>query len=176
MKVLLSFLLILSCPALSFAQSDSAFDLNHIARDVEQHFSACPRREVVAEFKRGFHKTIWQKEAWGPPSDVIADTRPNDSSLYPYVLTVEFNLSITYGPERKSSAEAEKDTDLSPSSVLIQLGADTSKNRNVYLVNKDGIRLKIRETLVKKFLDGTPGHWVERTTWANACWDWIGAQ
>ncbi len=176
MNVLLLFLLLFSCPALTFAQSDSAFDLNHIAKDVEQRFRACPRREVVARFKRRFHKPIWQKQASGPPSDVIADVRSNDSSIYPYVLTVEFNLSISMGPERESKTEAEEDTELSPSSVLTQLGADTSRNRNVYLVNKDGIRLKTREILTKKFLDGTPGHWQERPTWANACWDWIGAE
>ena len=92
----------------------------------------------MANFKRGFHKSVWQKEAWGPPSEVIADVRSNDSILYPYVLTVEFNLSISYGPERKTKTEAEKDTELSPSTVLTQLGADTSRNRNVYLVDRDG--------------------------------------
>jgi hypothetical protein len=71
----------------SICPSDSAFDLNAIAKDVEQRFRACPRREVVFKTKR-----LWQKEAWGPPSDVIADVKPSDSSLYPYVLTVEFNL------------------------------------------------------------------------------------
>ena|SRR5271157_705804 len=105
----------------------------------------------------------------------IVESRVTDRA-YPYVLTVEFNLSISYGSERKSKTEAEGDTELSPSSVLIQLGADTSRNRNVYLVNKDGIRLKTRETLTKKFPGGTPGQWAERPTWANACWDWIGAQ
>lgn len=168
-------MLLFSCPALIFAQADSAFDLNRIARDVEQQFKACPRREVVAEFKRKFHKTVWQKEAWGPPSDVIADVRSNDSTLYPYALTVEFNLSISYGPERKSKTEAERDTELSPSSVLIQLGADTSRNRNAYLVNKDDIRLKTREIL-QKFPSGKPIQWVERSALPNACWDWIGAQ
>jgi hypothetical protein len=116
---------LLSCYS-AFAQRDPAFDLNAIAKDVERRFRACPRREVVFKSKR-----IWRKEAWGPPSDVIADARPNDSSVYPYVLTVEFNLSISYGPERKSKTEAGEDTELSPSSVLIQLGADTSRNRNV---------------------------------------------
>jgi hypothetical protein len=158
-------LLVLSYSA--FAQSDSGFDLNAIAKDAERRFSACPRREVVFKSKR-----IWQKEAWGPPSDVIADAKPNDSSLYPYVLTVEFNLSISYGPERKSKTEAEGDTELSPSSVLLYLGAATSRNRNIYLVNKDGIRLKTREILTH----GAPGQWTERATWPNACWDWVGAQ
>jgi hypothetical protein len=149
----------------ALAQSDSAFDLNAVAKDVEQRFRACPRREVVLRSKR-----TWQKEAWGPPSDVIADAKASDSSLYPYVLTVEFNLGISYGPERKSKTEAERDAELSPSSVLIYLGVGTSRNRNIYLVNKDGIRLKTREVFTKS------GEWAERTTWANACWDWVGAQ
>jgi hypothetical protein len=149
------------------AQSDSGFDLNAVAKDVERRFRACPRREVVFKAKR-----IWRKEAWGPPSDVIADARPNDSILYPYALTVDFNLSISYGPERKSKTEAEGDTELSPSSVLVYLGAATSRNRNIYLVNKDGIRLKTREILAH----GTQDQWSERTTWPNACWDWVGAQ
>ena len=180
MKVLLSVaaaLLLFSYSA--FAQSDSGFDLNAIAKDVERRFRACPRREVVFKSKR-----IWEKEAWGPPSDVIADARPNDSSLYPYVLTVEFNLSISYGPERKSRTEADRDTELLPSSD--PLVTNMSRNRNVYLVSKDGIRLKIREVLDKNHFSDTPGKWVtvsgtasqwmERTSWPNACWDWVGAQ
>ena len=162
------------------AQSDSGFDLSAIAKDVEQRFRACPRREVVFKSKR-----IWQKEAWGPPADVIADARPGESSFYPYVLTVEFRLSISYGPERKSKAEAEGDTALSPSAGVMSLGGTgQSRNRNVYLVNKDGIRLKIREVLQKDSHSDMPGQWVfhgteqwvERTTWPNACWDWVGTQ
>ncbi len=172
MNVLVLFLLLFSYPAVTFAQSDSEFDLSHIAKDVEQRLRACPRREVVFKPKRRFHKAVWQKEAWGPPSDVIADVNPNDSILYPHILTVEFNLSISYGPERESKAEAERDTELSPSSVLIALGVDTYRNRNVYLVGKDGIRLRARETFTK----GTPGHWAERSRLADACWDWVGAQ
>lgn len=172
MKVLLSIAVaffLFSSPALG--QDDSAFDLNAIAKNVEQRFTECPRREVVFQTKRN-----WQKEAWGPPSDVIADAKPNDSSLYPYVLTVEFNLSISYGPERKSKTEADGDKELSPSPVLIYLGAGTSRNRNIYLVSKDGIRLKTREVLKKNFPGGTPDQWIERPTWPNACWDWIGTQ
>lgn len=152
----------------AFAQSDSAFDVNAIAKDVEQRFRACPRREIVSKYKRGLHKTTWQKEAWGPPFDVIADVRSNDSIIYPYVLTVEFNLGVTWGPERKSKAEADRDTELFRSSVVVSLGADTWRNRNVYLLGKGGIRLKGRETF--------KGHWQERTILADACWDWVGTQ
>ena len=178
MKVLLSVAVaffLFSYPA--FAQSDSGFDLNAVAKDVEQRLRACPRREVVFKSKR-----IWRKEAWGPPSDVIADAKPNDSSLYPYVLTVEFGLSISYGPERKSKTEADRDTELLPS--YDPLVTNTSRNRNVYFVSRDGIRLKIREVLQKDSYSDMPGQWVhrvgeqwvERTTWPNACWDWVGAQ
>lgn len=170
-------LLLFSCSA--FAQSYSGFDLNAIAKDVEGRFRACPRREVVFKSKRN-----WQKEAWGPPSDVVAVARPNDSSLYPYVLTVEFNLRIWYGPERKSKTEADRDTELLPSSD--PLVTNVSRNRNVYLVSGDSIRLKIQEVLDNNhFSDipgkwvsviGTPNPWVERTSWPNACWDWVGAQ
>jgi hypothetical protein len=176
MNKLLALSMLLSCTAIATAQVDSPLDVSRIAKEVEQQIKACPRREVVAEFKRGLHKTVWQKQAWGPPSDVIADVKSNDSILYPYVLTVEFSLSFSHGPEHKNKTEAETETELSPSSVLIQLGADTSRNRNIYLVNKDGIRLKTREILKRKLLDDTPAQWGERSAWANACWDRIGAQ
>ena len=175
MNKVLALSLLLSCSTLTVAQ-ESSFDVSGVTKEVEQKITACPRREVVAQFKRGFHKTVWEKEAWGPPSDVIADVKSNDSILYPYVLTVEFSLSISYGPEHKNKTEAETDTALSPSATLIQLGRNTNRNRNIYLVNKDGLRLKAREVLNKKLLDDAPAHWVERPAWDNACWDWIGAQ
>ena len=161
----------------ALAQGDSGLDLKAIAKDLEQRFRACPRREVVFKSRR-----IWRKEAWGPPSDVIADAKPNDSNLYPYLLTVEFRLSISYGPERKSKTEADRDTELLPS--YDPLVTNTSRNRNVYFVSRDGIRLKIREVLQKDSYSDMPGQWVhrvgeqwvERTTWPNACWDWVGAQ
>lgn len=56
------------------------------------------RREIVSELERKHHKLVWEKQAWGPPTDVFADEKPNDSILYPYVLTVEFSLSFTYRP------------------------------------------------------------------------------
>jgi hypothetical protein len=153
MKVLLSVVVFFLFSYPAFAQSDSGFDLNAIAKDAEQRLRACPRREVVFKSKR-----IWRKEAWGPPSDVIADAKPNDSSLYPYVLTVEFGLSISYGPERKSKTEADRDTELLPS--YDPLVTNTSRNRNVYLVSRDGIRLKIREVVYGNHFSDTPGMWV----------------
>jgi len=78
------------------------------------------------------------------------------------------NVGVTWGPDRKSKAEAEGDTELSRNSVLVSLGKDTWRNRNVYLLGKDGIRLKTRETFNRD--------WQNRTPLANACWDWVGAQ
>jgi hypothetical protein len=83
-------------------------------------------------------------------------------------LTVEFNLGVTWGPDRESKADAEKDTELFRSPALVNLGADTWKNRNVYLLGKDGIRLKAREVF--------KGQWQERAILNDACWDWVGTQ
>jgi len=83
------------------AQSGSEFDVKALAKKMEERFEACPRREIVAKFDRKHHKQVWQKEAWGPPTDVFAVVKPNDSILYPYLLTIEFSLSFAYGPERR---------------------------------------------------------------------------
>ncbi len=173
-KILLS-LLLLSCWSASVpAQNSSEFDIKTLARDMEKRFEACPRREVVIQSDRKHHTQVWEKHAWGPPADVFADVRPNDSLLYPYALTIEFSLSITFGPERQSKADAEKDTDLAQL-PLPPLVARRGKYRNVYLAGQDGIRLKARELLDEK-LDGTPVSWKERPSWPDACWDQIGAK
>ncbi len=98
------------------AQTDSEIDVKTLASGIEKRLQACPRREVVAQFDRKHHKQVWQKQAWGPPTDVFADVRPNDSGsvLYPYVLVVEFSLKTAFGPERDNKADAERDSDLSP--------------------------------------------------------------
>src|SRR5260370_12614126 len=106
-NTLLSLLLLSSWSAL--AQSDSEFDIKTLARDMEKRFEACHRREIVAQFDRKHHKQMWEKQAWGPPTDVFADVKPNDSILYPYILTIEFTLSLTFRPERQSSTESERD-------------------------------------------------------------------
>ena len=129
--------------------------------------AACPRREVVSAFDRRFHKQVWAKGGWGPPTHVFADIKANDSLLYPYVLTVEFNLRFVEGPERKTKAEAESDSDLSPLP-----GMPVGKYRNVFLVSKDGLHLKTTEFL-ETDLDGTPKGWKERSPWPDACWDQI---
>jgi len=173
-SILLSLLLLSSWSGTTKAQSDSEFNIKALARDLEKRFEACPRREGVAKFDRKHHKQVWEKQAWGPPTDVFADAKPNDSILYPYILTIEFSLSHTFGPERQNKADAERDSDLSqleaPLRVLLR-----AKYRNVYLVSKDGIRLKTTEVL-HTTLDGTPSTWEERPLWSDACWDQIAAK
>lgn len=111
-NILFISVLLISWPGILRPQSGSEFDIKALAKDMEKRFEACPRREVIAEFERKHHKRVWEKQAWGPPTDVFADVKPNDSILYPYVLTVEFSLSWSFGPERQSKADAEKDTSL----------------------------------------------------------------
>ncbi len=170
-SILLPLLLLSSWSATMTAQSDSESNIKTLAKDMERRFEACPRREIVAEFAGKHHKRVWQKEAWGPPTDVLADVKPNDSVLYPYILTVEFSLSFTYGPERQSKADAEKDANLSQF-VTPLMALRRGKYRNVYMAGKDGIRLKTREVLHEK-LDGTPSSWEERPSWPDACWDQV---
>ena len=96
----------------------------------------------VAQFNRKHHKQVWIKEAWGPPSDVFADVTPNDSVLYRYLMVVEFSLEMRSGPERYSTAEADRDIDLSPIPYMPK-----GRFRNVYLVGTVVSRLKSREVL-----------------------------
>lgn len=167
MSILLSLLMLSSWSGTTTAQSDSEFNIKSLAKEMESRFERCPRREVVAKFDRKHHKQVWEKQAWGPPTDVFADVKPNDSILYPYVLTIEFSLSSTFGPERESRAEAERDTNLSQISGLAALLK--GKYRKVYLVGRHDIHLKSRELLRE-------GTWEERPSWPDACWDQIGVK
>jgi hypothetical protein len=169
-NVLLALILLSSWPGTAGAQSGSEFDVKALARNLETRFRECPRREVVAQFDRKHHKKVWQKQAWGPPTDVFVDVKPNDSILYPYILIVEFSLRHTFGPERESKPDAESDADLSetPLGALLK-----GKYRNVYLVAQDGTRVKSREFLHQN-LDGRPSAWEEKPSWPDACWDQIG--
>ncbi len=97
--------------------------------------------------------------------------KSNDSILYPYILTVEFSLTQSFGPERPNKADAERDSDLSQLEAPLG-GLLKGKYRNTYLAGKDGVRLKTTEVLRTK-LDGTPSTWEERPLWADACWDQI---
>jgi len=151
-------------------QGEPEVDVKSLAKDVEARFTSCSRREVVARFDRKQRKKIWQKQGMGPPANVLVDVRPNDSVLYPYLLIVEFTLVHTFGAERATKEEAEKDTELKQ--LLGELL--TAKYRNTYLVSKDGIRLRSREFFSRR-LDGSPGTWRERTVWQDACWDQIGS-
>jgi hypothetical protein len=93
--------------------------------------------------------------------------KANDSLLYPCILTAEFYLGIIGGQEKKTKAEAESDSNLSPL-PLMQGG----KYRNTFLLYKDGLHLKTTDFLDTN-LDGTPKGWIERSPWPDACWDQI---
>lgn len=102
---------------------------------------------------------------------MFADVKPNnDSLLYPYLLTVEFSLTHTFGPERETREEAERDTNLEPMFGDLL----TSHYRNTFLLGKEGIRIKSRE-MQSKGLDGSTARWEDRPSWSDACWDHIGA-
>jgi hypothetical protein len=111
--ILVSLLLLSSWSETAITQSNTEFNAKALAKEMEERFEACPRREVVGKFDRKHHKHVWEKQAWGPPTNVFVDVKPNDSILYPFVLTIEFSLSHTFGPERQSQADAERDSDLS---------------------------------------------------------------
>ena len=101
-------ILILSCWPMAMAQSDSQLDIRSLVSELEKRIAVCPRREVVAQFD----EQVWQKQGWGPPTDVFGDAKTNDdrSVLYPYVLVIEFSLKHTFGPERQTRADAAKDS------------------------------------------------------------------
>ena len=105
-------ILILSCWPMAMAQSDSQLDIRSLVSELEKRIAVCPRREVVAQFDEKHHKQVWQKQGWGPPTDVFGDAKTNDdrSVLYPYVLVIEFSLKHTFGPERQTRADAAKDS------------------------------------------------------------------
>ena len=164
---MLSLLLLAALSGIASAQTDQELDIKGIAADVQKRIEACPRRETVTAFDRGHHKEVWAKAAWGPPMHVFVDVKANDSLLYPYILTVEFYLDIVGGQEKKTKAEAESDSNLSPLPLM-----QGSKYRNTFLLNKDGLHLKTTEFLDTN-LDGTPNGWKERSPWPDACWDQI---
>jgi len=165
--------LVFASAASLMAQSDSQSDVKSLASDMERRVASCPRREIVARFDGKHHKQVWQKQAWGPPTDVFADAKANDESslLYPYVLILEFSLKMTFGPKRESKADAAKDSELSePEGIPAWLL--TSRYRNTYLAGKGGTRLKKSEALDRK-LDGSASEWKERAPWPDACWDQV---
>jgi hypothetical protein len=75
---------------------------------------------------------------------------------------------------RKSKAEAEKDTKLSPLPVAIP-SLRGSRYRYTYLVGSDGTRIKTREIFHDE-LNGTPGNWGEVPPNPDACWDKIAVK
>jgi hypothetical protein len=155
-------------------QSGSGLDVKVLAKDMEKRFEACPKREMVLPYEREKHKPAWAKLALGPPTDVFADIKPNDSVLYPYLVTIEFKLEFSYGPMRKSKSEAEKDTKLSAIPVSLP-SLRGSRYRYIYLVGNDGTRIKTRE-IFRDEMNGTPGTWGEVTSNPDACWDQIAVK
>lgn len=162
----LCLMLLICWPGFISGQSDSEVDVRAVAKNVEEGFKACPRREVVAQFDRKHHKKVWQKQAWGPPTNVFVDVKPNDSLLYPYLVVVEFSLPHTFGPERQSKEDAQNDAQLE--AKLGELLTLTC--RDTYLVGKDNVRVKSREFLP---IGST---WRERSLWSDACWDHIAVK
>ena len=166
-KAMPSLLLFVSLAGVASAQTDQELDAKTIASEVQKRIEACPRRETITAFDRGHHKQAWAKAAWGPPTHVFVDVKANDSFLFPYILTVEFYLDIVGGQEKKTKAEAESDSNLSPLPITRR-----GKYRNTFLASKDGLHLKTTEFLDTN-LDGTPKGWIERSPWPDACWDQI---
>jgi len=107
----------------------------------------------------------------GAPTDVFSDAKQNDSGsiLYPYVLIVEFSLKTTFGPERESKSDAQKDSNLSPLEGIPE-ALLTARYRNTYLAGKNGIRLSKAE--LQKVGDASQ-RWEDRPRWPDACWDRI---
>ncbi len=168
LKIVMFLLLVAVFTKSGSTQKISELNPKIIASDVETRFAACPRREMVTSFERKFHKSVWVKGAWGPPTNVFADIKANDSLLYPYLLVVEYNLAFSEGVEHKTKDEAQNDNDLSQQTLLPSAGV--GKYRNTFLVNKDGLHLKTTEIQVTDFY-GSPKGWQERPVWADACWD-----
>jgi len=172
--LLLCLTLLTAWPGIVTAQSGSKPDVKALAKELEKRFEACPMREMVTPFEQEGRKPAWAKTGFGPPANVFADIKPNDSVLYPYLITIEFRLDFTYGPMRKSKPEALKDTNLVPLPVGVP-SLRGSRYRYVYLVGDDGVRIKTREVFHDP-LDGTQGTWGDAPTYADACWDRIGVQ
>jgi hypothetical protein len=172
-KILVTLLLLTAFPEFVTGQNESVLDVKAVAKNFEKRFQDCPRREVVGRFDRKHHKQVWQKQAWGPPTDVFVDIKANDSMLYPYLMFVEFSLGHSFGPERQSQSDAAKDVDLSQNPTLAALLK--GKYRNVYFLSKDDIKLKSRE-LQRQELDGKASTWEQRPSWPDACWDQINTR
>ena len=129
---------------------------------------------MVIPFESDNHKKAWSKLGFGPPTDVFADVKPYDSVLYPYLITIEFKLVLTYAPMRKNKSEAAKDTSLAPIPVGVP-SLRGSRYRYLYLVGSDGVRVKEREVFHDP-MDGSHGTWSDAPTYPDACWDRIGVK
>lgn len=147
-------------------QSDSKFDINASAREVEKHFQWCPRVERVNQWDSRYHQ-IWQKVIIGPPGDISIDVQENKESVpYQHIISVEFSLRSAEGRQWLSKADAEKD--LGP---FRPAAFQPVRYRNTYVAARNGIRLKTTEVLNRK-TDGT-NEWGVRPQVPGLCWDHI---
>jgi hypothetical protein len=158
MKSLLLCLLVLAAQS-EVQGSDPSLEAAKVnAHRVETMIRGCDARVLVGQFTEGRKHPVWEKQSFGPPSDVTVDLKKNgDSLLYPYLVVVEFTLWLHYGDEFNSRDGALQSTADKP---LFK-----SRNRNIYLLGADGLRLKTTEVFEKD--------WSERPRWDDACWDHI---
>jgi len=144
------------------AQSDDSFQKSkRSAHLLEQQISSCAKREVVASFPRKRKTVAWIKSTWGPPKDVLADIKKNDSLLYPYMIVVEFWLEMKDGSEF-ATQEAARASDASTF-------VGRAHYRNIYLSGDDGLRSVANEILPSSAQ--STEDWEKRHTWDDACWD-----
>jgi hypothetical protein len=164
---------VISLLPVAAAQEKRPIDIKVIANELEQQIGACPKRIQINEESGKHHKQRWTKTEWGPPKDVLADAVPYDSAIYSFIVTVEFSITYSFGPEHQSKSDAENDDSLSP--LLFAMPSDRKAHyRNIYLVGNEGIRLKAREIRENPSDAGSAVVWKERPIWPDACWDHVG--
>jgi len=155
MKRLVVCLLLFGAPISGQDTGVSVQNAKDAAREISQQLESCAVRTFVGEFTEQRKHPAWVKETFGPPIEIEMDVKKNDSLLYPYLVVAEFTLWLRYSPDFKTRAEAEQSSADNP---LMK-----SRNRNVYLLGDDGLRLKTTEVL--------SGNWTVRPRWEDACWD-----
>lgn len=156
MKWLAFSLILFSVTAVGQQSEPSDQTAKAAAASVEQYLAKCSPRIFISASKEK-KKRIWVKETFGPPSEIDVDVKKNDSILYPYLVIADFTIWLRFSDDFPSKDEAmQGDAD----NTLLK-----SRNRNVYLLGSDSLRLKST--------DVSSGRWVERPRWDDACWDHI---
>jgi len=107
---------------------------------------------MVAKYKSG-----WQKNTWGPPTDVDYDVLTTNSLLWPYQIVIQYTLPISMTKNYKKKEDAEQ----APKSDLVV----RNKYKNEYDLGDKGLRIS---GLLAQQLDG---EWHKRFTASDACWD-----